>query len=43
MRIEDMITEEEYTVIDISTNYPYYFYWKCIGTTNENLYFDTRV
>ena len=25
------------SLIDISTNSPHYFYWKCIGTVNENL------
>ena len=29
--------------IDISTNSPHYFYWKSIGTVNENLNFDIRV
>ena len=29
--------------IDISTNSPLYFYWKSIGTLNENLNFDIRV
>ena len=29
-------------LIDISTNSPQYFYWKSIGTVNENLNFDIR-
>ena len=28
------------SVIDISTNSPNYFYWKSIGTVNENLNYD---
>ena len=30
-------------LIDTSTTSPHYFYWKCIGITNENLNFDIRV
>ena len=42
MRIEYMIREDESNKIDISTSSPHYFYWKCIGTVNENLNFDIR-
>ena len=31
------------SLTDIWTNSPYYFYWKSIGTVNENLNFDFRV
>ena len=31
------------SLIDISTNSPHYFYWKSIGTVNENLNFNIRV
>ena len=40
MRIESLIREDQ---SDISTNSPYCFYWKIIGTVNENLNFDIRV
>ena len=30
------------SLIDISTNSPYYFYWKSIGTVNENLNFSVQ-
>ena len=30
-------------LIGTSTTSPHYFYWKCIGVTNENLNFDFRV
>ena len=33
----------EGSVIDTSTNSPYYFYWKRIGTTNANNNFNIRV
>ena len=43
MRIEYMIREDVYTVIDESTNSPHYFCWKSIGTVYENPNFDIRV
>ena len=39
MRIQSMITQDEYNSVNVLTASPYYCYKKCIRKRNKNLYF----